>query len=1123
MILLISHPVYENYSGKVRGIFIPSMVLYEIGKIFLKNDRIDHYFNIVQEMESYTIKFRRTLEELYYQSVIEHDRRLQLLQRNNPSVKCVTLCDLDKKVAMKDYTSKSYPIAIFLNKLALKLTPLARKVVIYDRRKPVGPSSTYPTERRNKLTNSDLDIPETIGADILEETTINPRQRWTELYDRSPLFPLIYRSLNERVRTRTGSSKTESAVRRKPLANLREIFIKSYETRVYCRSTMNQVNGNLSSFLIWNTPNQSVSIYPLSRASLCHLTFLCRDVICECNKCTTGCVMNNARKKMCDECFLNRFKQPSFDKMLSYLAGSVAERCTLPTFFVRKNLNEIVQKRSDLDRMVRKPLEVGFEIGKNTEAIIETRNFRPGYFRLRYAGDGNLIRWYDDDTADHDSKTVYKYIHGPAITLCTNIGIVLEWDNVPYYNCPSWPPQAQEWIGRKRSSNWPSEGTVARIVSMGCRVVRNPHDMRYRIHMPTEFRFSFSVAEVILFNTLTCEQRKCFISFKALIKQEIYKLVYKTNQEINLSTYCLKTIFLWACETIPTDQWQTTTGWAECLLNMIDQLWKSLKIKQLRGYFILESNLLEDFMPSQELLNGINDLRKNPLTHAATFIDSMKHFRDSVLSISHEVKILVVKANENFLIEQLRFVQRLVFKTEYTRRITFWRKEAVLRIFAVWCKRNSCDINLAPWQCLTEEMTLFDVVYLDILHGFNVPNDVLLGYVDSERSVELICKLAVCYTNILFEQGNHSFNAECSLHFKTLSMFQHTLEYRYLSMKDILAFVSILLKCEEYEMVIDVLEPAGNEFLLLKEVIYNTEFTCDLFKQRTINEIREILSISMSPPICISLAWCYWYSLCICYKHKQDYEKFRDWFNLCPPTLENSSGYWNELLLLEMYGTELGIEFFITMYKECISIKMGATEEGSTLRREFLGSRKDHMTFIDNTLNLFVSCSNSEMFLSFSDMIDVVSISEKDEHSRIDELPFLETNVARYSRTTADRTYYAQVLIFVGRIDKAVSELEDIIDQEGDYSLSVVIWPKYVYAIGFLDETLSNELINSSAEYVVFPTNLYARYLLVKACSALGWEEQSRYNMDKLTILRKRYSRFKEWKPMLNIMSNICE
>ena len=824
---------------------------------------------------------------------------------------------------------------------------------------------------------------------------------------------------------------------------------------------------------------------------------------------------------MCDECILTRFKHPSLDKMLSYLAGSVAERCTLPTFFVRKDWSEIVKKQSDLDRMVNQHLEVGFKHGKNTKAIIETGNSRPGYFRLRQAGDGNLISWFDTYTGAHDRMTLYRYIHGPAITIGNHIGILLEWDNVPYYKCPSWPPQAQEWIGRKRYNNWPSEGTIERIVSLGCRVVRKPHDMSDSIPIATEFRFSFSVAEVILFNTLTCEQRKCFIAFKVLIKQEVYRSENETNQEIKLSTYCLKTIFLWACETIATDQWQTTTGWAKCLLYMIDQLCDSLGIKQIRDYFIRKSNLLDDFKPSQELLNGINELRKNPLTNAATFVDSTKHFRDSALNISHEVQLLCSKANKNVLIEQLRFVQQLVFNTEYTRRITCWRKETVLRIFAEWCKRNSCDINLEPWRCLTRKMTLFDVVYLDILHGFNVPNDILLRYVDRERSVELLCKLAVWYSNIRFGQENHNLNAKCSLHSKTLSMFQHALEYRYLSMKNILAFVSILFKCQEYEMALGILEPAKNEFLLLKEVIYNTEFITDLFKERTTSEIQEILSIYMTNPICISLALCYWYSLFICYSHKQDNEKLLGLSQMCPPIAVNSSGYWNELLNIEMLEKHFGTEIFNRSYETLFSMKMGITEKGSKFREEFLESRKNHMAQVDNVFNLFISCSNREVFTVFSDMIGVVNNLAKD-NLQIDDFPFLETNLARYSRTTADRTYYSQFLIFVaGKIEKAIPQLENIIDQEGDYSLSVVIWPKYVCAVGLLDETLSKELTNSSVEYVVFPTNLYARYLLVKAYNSLGREEQSRNSMNELTILRKRYSRFKEWEPMLNIMSNI--
>ena len=70
-------------------------------------------------------------------------------------------------------------------------------------------------------------------------------------------------------------------------------------------------------------------------------------------------------------------------------------------------------------------------------------------------------------------------------------------------------------------------------------------------------------------------------------------------------------------------------------------------------------------MPSQVMFNRIEKLRNNPISHAATFIDSMKHFRDSALNISHEVQVLFNKQEENVLIEQLRFLKQLVFSTEH--------------------------------------------------------------------------------------------------------------------------------------------------------------------------------------------------------------------------------------------------------------------------------------------------------------------------------------------------------------------------------------------------------------------------------------------------------------------------
>ena len=155
------------------------------------------------------------------------------------------------------------------------------------------------------------------------------------------------------------------------------------------------------------------------------------------------------------------------------------------------------------------------------------------------------------------------------------------------------------------------------------------------------FRFSFSQAELILFETLTYAQKNCFIAFKALIKYCITKLQNKPD-EINLSSYCLKNIFLWTCETISADVWQITNGWARCLLYMIDHLYSCVEVGNLPGYFIPEINLLDILNRPRELLDEIEQLRRNPLSYAATFVDVTKCFRGfySKISLAEESNIL---------------------------------------------------------------------------------------------------------------------------------------------------------------------------------------------------------------------------------------------------------------------------------------------------------------------------------------------------------------------------------------------------------------------------------------------------------------------------------------------------
>ena len=121
---------------------------------------------------------------------------------------------------------------------------------------------------------------------------------------------------------------------------------------------------------------------------------------------------------------------------------------------------------------------------------------------------------------------------------------------------------------------------------------------------------------------------------------------------------------------------------------------------------------------------------------------------------------------------------------------------------------------------------------------------------------------------------------------------------------------------------------------------------------------------------------------------------------------------------------------------------------------------------------------------------------------------FLESFIGPETVTTSDKVYYAQILIFRNKIEQAICILNDVIEEEGDYSLSVVIWSKPIWESNFLDAGLSKELRKSSANYVVFPSNLHARYLLVGAYNLLGQTDRCERNIKEFIKLLGWYKSF---------------
>ena len=154
----------------------------------------------------------------------------------------------------------------------------------------------------------------------------------------------------------------------------------------------------------------------------------------------------------------------------------------------------------------------------------------------------------------------------PAIT--ANYVENIQWksmdvDAVFALPCPEWPKEADLWPTRQRSSGWPSKQLNQGVIADGCHVVPMSHCKSRNPDI--EWRYSFSVAERTLAQSLTDSQRQCFILLKTVVMHEL-------SHSNVLTSYHMKTVFFWQCEKIPVSEWSTETGLAASLLWLLDEL-----------------------------------------------------------------------------------------------------------------------------------------------------------------------------------------------------------------------------------------------------------------------------------------------------------------------------------------------------------------------------------------------------------------------------------------------------------------------------------------------------------------------------------------------------------------------
>ena len=410
----------------------------------------------------------------------------------------------------------------------------------------------------------------------------------------------------------------------------------------------------------WKLPESSHVMDEKSGVPFSHITLLCKHLICakcNCYDCNYKHPGNVARQTYA------AFSEDAQE--IRTVCGSYAEGCEIPQYWVRNHsTGEVVRKRCDVDVMIKsksnKIYVVGFHADSetNVNTIINTRFTKPGYLRLHSIPFINAGHQPIDE-ADYaflditfpkssfsEPSDAVSYQNGPAMATvnCSYVESTLisnKFDLVHYLPCSVWPPQAESWIERERPSHWPTQEMVRFIVSQGCGIVKKAHPSSLKPKI--EYRFSFSFAEVILFETLTVDQKDCFVSFKAIVENIVSSLKVNTKKELKITTYHLKTIFLWACESIDPGQWKTMEHWADCLFLLIDKLQNCVKNRFLPGYFIPECNLLDDLQHGNivdKFMIKIHQFRLKPLLYAARLLDSFRYLNLHLMKISENIKIL---------------------------------------------------------------------------------------------------------------------------------------------------------------------------------------------------------------------------------------------------------------------------------------------------------------------------------------------------------------------------------------------------------------------------------------------------------------------------------------------------
>lgn len=198
---------------------------------------------------------------------------------------------------------------------------------------------------------------------------------------------------------------------------------------------------------------------------------------------------------------------------------------------------------------------------------------------------------------------------GPALNIQNLDKYVEEWrdiDVVFSFPCLAWPREAWNWVIRDRKSGWPNAESISQIMEKGCLLVPTSFSETGG-ESNLEWRFSFSVAERMLFEMSNDIQRQTLILLKFV------KHFYFRESKI-LTTYHFKTALFWVTEDMPLSMW-TNENLGKCFLIVLEKMQLFMSSGHFPQFFIEDCNLISKLSPAdvKNVIGILNAVREDPV------------------------------------------------------------------------------------------------------------------------------------------------------------------------------------------------------------------------------------------------------------------------------------------------------------------------------------------------------------------------------------------------------------------------------------------------------------------------------------------------------------------------------